>query len=233
MSSFLSHVSETAPQQALFCKAQPKVNVVLLWRTLRSKGTSDASSEPDRSVSFACSLVHLLLLRAVWMQQQRCGLGKGVPPLRGNVASSFSLGICLHWLSLFCLFTATFFFFFQLMIQIWHGESGWSSRELIRGFSCQNLTPNTWSLILNLGRDLYHGRCWSLWLEAVERVHIGDLTLSLWPLWAWLLLVLQPPGELDPLERSSGSASCCPACESQAFAQLQSTWPCASRSFGG
>lgn len=119
------------------------------------------------------------------------------------------------------------------MIQIWHGESGWSSRELIRGFSCQNLTPNTWSLILNLGRDLYHGRCWSLWLEAVERVHIGDLTLSLWPLWAWLLLVLQPPGELDPLERSSGSASCCPACESQAFAQLQSTWPCASRSFGG
>lgn len=146
------------------------------------------------------------------------------------------LPFLLVFVSIGCLcfvFSLQPFFFFQLMIQIWHGESGWSSRELIRGFSCQNLTPNTWSLILNLGRDLYHGRCWSLWLEAVERVHIGDLTLSLWPLWAWLLLVLQPPGELDPLERSSGSASCCPACESQAFAQLQSTWPCASRSFGG
>lgn len=118
------------------------------------------------------------------------------------------------------------------MIQIWHGESGLNSREFIRGFSCQNWTPNTWSLILNLGRDLYHGTCWSFWLEALEKVHVGDLNLH-GLIWAWLLLALQPLAQLDTLGRSSGGASCCPAFESQVFTQLQGTWPCARRSFGG
>lgn len=87
-------------------------------------------------------------------------------------------------------------FLFHLMSQIWHGESGGSSRELIRGFPCQNLTSKTWSLILNLGWDLYHGTCWSLWLETIGRVQVAALTFplqnSIWASVCYLFLEHDP-----------------------------------------
>lgn len=117
------------------------------------------------------------------------------------------------------------------MIQIWHGESGLSSRVLIRGFSFQNLTPNTWSLILNLGRDLYHGTCWSFWLEAslgegpYRRSHFISMASFepgfSWPCSPWLSWI--------PWKGALGVHPAVLLLR----AKLQSTWPCASRSFGG
>lgn len=152
MSSFLhvSCVSGTAPQQGFFWKAQSLANIFPFEEHYIKVHIRDIFRTRQE-----CVILSAVLFTSCFSGQfgyssrESCGLGKGgVNAHSGNVASSLHLLGC-------ALFVLSFHYnlFFQLISQIWHGESGWNSKEFIRGFSCQNLTPNIWNLILNLGGD--------------------------------------------------------------------------------